>query len=101
MASRIELHNELVSLFGSNHVYYNPPESLKMTYPAIRYVKEYVYNPKADNIGYYTRKRYQITVIDKSPDNPVIDKLLGLPMSTFERHYISDNLNHDVINLYY
>ena len=31
----------------------------------------------------------------------VIDKLLELPMSGFATHYESDNLNHDVIILYY
>ena len=35
--SRLELHALLVELLGSTNVYYEPPETLKMSYPAIRY----------------------------------------------------------------
>ena len=44
---------------------------------------------------------YEIIVIDKLPNNEVIDKILELPYSSFDRHYVSDNLNHDVITIYY
>ena len=98
---RIRLHELLVELFGSNNVYYRPPENLKMEYPCIRYKKENIVSIHADDRPYHKTYRYQITVIDKKPDNEVIDKLLDLPMSSFETHYESDNLNHDVIILYY
>lgn len=98
---RLELHNELVKLLGSNNVYYRPPENLKMQYPCIRYKKEDILINHANNHPYRKTDRYQITVIDKKPDNEVIDKLLELPMSGFATHYESDNLNHDVIILYY
>lgn len=101
MNRRIEFHNILVSLFGNNNVYYREPENLKMQYPCIRYRKETVYKRNADNSTYKKYDRYQVTVIDKKPDNQVIDKLLDLPMSSFDRHYESDNLNHDVITIYY
>ena len=98
---RIQFHQMLVELFGSNNVYYRPPENLKMQYPCIRYKKDNVVSEHADNIGYRKTDRYQVMVIDKSPDNPVIDKLLDLPMSSFSTHYETDNLNHDVIIIYY
>lgn len=98
---RIKLHETLVELFGSNNVYYRPPENLKMQYPCIRYTKENIIGTHADNITYKKTDRYQVTVIDKKPDNAVIDKLLDLPMSAFATHYESDNLNHDVIIIYY
>lgn len=98
---RLELHKKLVELLGSNNVYYRPPENLKMQYPCIRYKKENILINHADNYPYRKTDRYQITVIDKKPDNEVIDKILELPMSGFDTHYESDNLNHDVITLYY
>lgn len=98
---RIQFHEILVNLFGNNNVYYRPPENLKMQYPCIRYKKENVVSTHADNISYRKTDRYQITVIDKKPDNEVIEKILDLPMSSFETHYESDNLNHDVIVVYY
>lgn len=101
MNNRIALHNKLVELFGNNHVYYQPPENLKMEYPCIRYSKHNITSSHADNINYVNKTSYEIVIIDKNPDNAVIEKILGLPLSSFDRHYISDNLNHDVIVLYY
>ena len=101
MSKRLELHNKLVTLFGNNHVYYQPPENLKMEYPCIRYSKSDITSRHADNINYVNKTSYEIVVIDKHPDNAVIEKILELPLSSYDRHYISDNLNHDVIRIYY
>ena len=101
MASRLELHSKLVELFGSKNVYYQPPESIKMEYPAIKYSKSNIRNAYANNTPYIQSTSYQIIVIDSKPDNPVITKLLRLPMCSYDRNYISDNLNHDVLTLYF
>jgi len=101
MNRRLELQQKLEELFESPNVYYQPPENLKMVYPCIRYHRLDMDSIHADNINYRNTTRYQITVIDKKPDNAVIEKIMGLPMSSFDRHFVSDNLNHDVIVLYY
>ena len=101
MNKRLELHNKLVALFCNDHVYYQPTESLKMEYPCIRYSKSDITSRHADNINYVNKTSYEIVVIDKHPDNVVIEKILELPLSSYDRHYISDNLNHDVIRIYY
>lgn len=101
MGSRLELQNKLEELLGKKHVYYQPPESLKMEYPCIRYSKTNIDSKYANNIKYINTNLYTLTVIDRRPDNEVIQKILELPLSSFDRHYVSDNLNHDVINLYF
>lgn len=101
MSNRLKLQSELEKLLGNRHVYYQPPESLKIEYPAIVYSKDDINSRYADNTGYRFLTRYTITVIDKKPDNTVIDKLLSIPYCSFDRHYISDNLNHDTLTLYY
>lgn len=101
MGSRIYLQNLLETLLGSENVYYDPPTSLAMKYPAIRYSKSDIDTVYANNSTYKSMKRYEIIVIDKKADNPVIEKLLNLPYCSFDRHYKSDNLNHDVLTLYY
>lgn len=101
MASRLDLQNKLEGLLGNRNVYYQPPESLKMEYPAIRYSKSIISSRHADDVKYTNFTRYEIIVIDRKPDNDVIQKILELPHSSFDRHYVSNNLNHDVINLYY
>lgn len=101
MASRLELQAKLEELLGLNHVYYQPPESLRLEYPAIVYSKSKIETRKANNSTYSKFTRYDITVIDKRPDNPVIDKLMELPYCSYDRPYKADNLNHDVLSIYY
>lgn len=101
MASRLELQAKLEELLGVKHVYYQPPESLKLEYPAIVYSKSKITTRKANNSTYYKTTRYDITVIDKRPDNPVIEKLMKLPYCSYDRSYKVDGLNHDTLNLYY
>ena len=101
MANRIELQTKLEELLGSRNVYYKPPETLKLKYPAIEYSKANIEDTYANNSVYSRKTKYTLVVIDTKPDNPVIDKLLDLPYSSFDRHYVSDNLNHDVITLYF
>lgn len=99
--TRLNLQAKLEELLGSKHVYYNPPENLKMEYPAIRYSKNDIEDTYANNIKYISRDVYDLVVIDKKPDNPVIKKLLELPYSEFDRHYVADGLNHDIIRIFY
>jgi hypothetical protein len=101
MASRLKLQNELETLNGNKNVYYNPPASLNMSYPAIRYSKSRINSRFADNAAYTFTHCYEIIVINKRPDSPVIDKLLQMPYCTHDRTYTADNLYHDVFTLYY
>lgn len=101
MATRLELHEKLEKLLDSKNVYYEPPENLKIDYPCFIYGLDDVYRRPADNIGYTIQNRYQITLIDRMPDNPVRDRLLELPGCSFDRSYKSDNLEHYVFTLYW
>ena len=101
MANRVKLQAKLEELIGNKNVYYQPPESLKMEYPCIRYSKSNIVSTHADNMKYSNNTKYEIIVIDKRPDNDVIKKILNLPYSEHDRHYVSNNLNHDVIILYF
>lgn len=102
MSSRTDLHAKLVELFESKNVYCQPPENLKISYPAIIYTKDDIDKKAADDSGYLLTKRYKVTVVGSLPDNPVIDKILSqIPTSSYDRSYISDKMNHDVLTVYY
>lgn len=101
MATRLELESLLRSLLGSDNVYYQSPSQNNMEYPAIRYSKTKPSTAHADNKTYIKKPCYQIIVMDKKPDNPVIEKLLELPYCSWNNHYVANNLNHDVLTLYY
>lgn len=100
MADRLELHSVLQELLGSSNVYYQPPESIKMQYDAIRYSKKTIDSKYANDRKYSMIDCYEIIVISRLPDNPVIKKLLSLPYCSYDRHYIADNLHHDVLTIY-
>ena len=101
MSSRTDLQSKLEELLGSRNVYYQPPGTVMMNYPAIVYSKNRISSKFANDAKYSKMNCYELIVIDRKPDNPVIDKLLDLPYSSFDRHYESDNLHHDVITLYH
>lgn len=101
MSNRTNLQATLERILGSRNVYYQPPETVKINYPAIVYMKDDIDSKYANDKKYLNTKRYEIIVIDKKPDNEAVDKILELPLSSFDRHYTSDNLHHDVITLYY
>lgn len=101
MATRLELQAKLEEILGSRNVYFQPPNGLKMDYPAIVYSLNDIQKTTADDIAYLKRRQYQIIVISRLPDHPAIDAILELPYSEYDRPYKSDNLNHDVITLYF
>ena len=100
-AKRLELHEVLCDILGSRNVYFQPPESIKMSYPAIRYARDRFANEHANNNVYLQHVSYQITVIEKDPDGSIAAKIANLPNCRSDRSYTADNLNHDVFILYW
>lgn len=101
MADRLDLQSLLEELLESRNVYYQSPESVKMQYPAIRYSKKKIEAVHANDSKYLIRDCYELIVISRKPDDPVIKKLLMLPYCSYDRPYIADNLYHDVFTIYY
>lgn len=101
MDRREELHEILCEALGSRNVYFQPPESIKMQYPAIVYSRDDINNDFANNSVYMQSLAYSVTVIDSDPDSEVVDKVSILPRCQYDRHYKTDNLNHDVFTIYY
>ena len=101
MGTRLELQTLLEETLGSRNVYFQPPETLKISYPCIIYTRDYAVTNFADNNPYTHTKRYSVTVIDKNPDSLIPEMIAAMPMSTFVRHFTANNLNHDIYNVYF
>ena len=101
MASRLDLQKKLEELNENNNVYFQPPNNKQISYPAIKYELDRVKTKFANNGSYICNKCYQLTVISRDPEPNIIDKLLELPMCTFDRGYKADNLNHFVFTIYW
>ena len=56
MGSRLELQAKLEEALGSKNVYYQPPESLKLTYPAIIYSMSGMSRKHADDQEYMKKR---------------------------------------------
>ena len=96
--SRRKLHELLVEILGSRNVYFQPPESKKLTYPCIVYERSNIQNTDANNDVYLQNYTYQITVIDPDPDSDIPQKVSKYVHCRLTRHFASNGLNHDVFN---
>lgn len=102
-AKRLQLDDKLRAIMkdicGSENVYYQPPANLVMKYPCIRYERSRLTDVAADDDAYLRRTRYSVTVIDSDPDSDIVAAVWDLRYCSHDRHYISDNLNHDVFTI--
>lgn len=102
MANRLDLQRKFEELLESKNVYFNPPESLKMKYPCIRYSAESPFTKRANNGTYMLVRKYEGIVIDRNPDSVIAESILAaFPMCSLGSPYPADNLNHFPFTLYY
>lgn len=98
---RSKLQTKLEELLGSRNVYYQPPETVRMQYDAIRYSLGTPEARFANDKRYTHLTCYDLIVISRKPDPDVVDKILYLPYTSLSKPYTADNLYHYPIKLYY
>lgn len=101
MATRRELQALLEETLGCRNVYFQPPESMKISYPAIVYSLGNIESNHADDVVFTSVKQYSVIYITADPDSGMVDVLSKLPYCRFDRHYKADNLNHYVYTMYF
>jgi len=101
MGARTDLQSLLETLLGSRNVYFQPPPTLQMKYPCIVYNLDDMDSKFANNYPYAVERRYSLTVIDADPDSLILDKVVMLQKCIFNRHFVADNLNHNIFILYF
>lgn len=102
MAQRLELQELLDSLLpAGQEAYFDPPPTVNMSYPCIRYELDRIDIRHADNQPFKHMKRYQLTVMDRDPDSDIPDKVAQLPRVAFDRKFTADNLHHFVFTLFF
>lgn len=98
---RIALGQIFRDILGTGNVYFQPPASVRMSYPCIVYRLDDIRKVSADDGSYGRHKRYLVTLVDKNPDSDYQEELLKLPLCRFGRFYTQDGLNHWVYEIYY
>lgn len=100
--SRQKLHNTLVGVVGDSgtKVYYQPPSSTMIQYPAIVYSRSDVVVRHADNSTHSLHWVYSATFISLDPDSPIPELLIRLPNARFVRSDTIDGLYHYTIEIH-
>lgn len=102
MDRRLTLHEKLIEILGNNNVYFQPPETLKMHYPCIRYKKARPNVKHADDMRYLKTNHYELTVICQDPDTDIPDRICDVfPLCSIDRYYSASNLTHCALDLYF
>ena len=83
------------------NVYYQPPASIRLSYPCVIYSLSKIQNTHADDSVYMQNNAYDILVIDKNPDSEIVKIISKFPRAKFDRTYISDNLYHTSFSIYF
>lgn len=102
MSDRYSLQADLEKLIGSENVYFQPPENIKLKYPCIIYNMSRIQDIHADNKRFFTHIKYDVTIIDSNPDSSLPNDFLNhFRYGSFDRMFINDNLYHYTFGLYY
>lgn len=80
-------------------VYFSPPS--KMEFPCIVYEVAKRIDTNADDIKYFNKTQYTITVITVNPDSDLPNKVLqNMNYISHDKRFVSDRLYHDVFTYY-
>lgn len=104
---------ELRDLLGTDEVYFQTSSDAGLedepyiftgiNYPCFIVKRTSAYQPKANDKTYLFRPAYEVTYINRDEPDPEMLYEVGqrFPLCNYQRHFISDNLHHDVWTIYY
>ena len=101
MGDRLYLQAKFEEILGSRNVYFQPPASVSMNYPAIRYELKDFRNQSANNSqSYITSTGYECVLIMRTPDTEYLQEIFKIPYCKFGRYYRAENLHHYSFTIY-
>lgn len=101
MSDRLYLQAQFEKILGSRNVYFQPPASVSMRYPAIRYgLKDFQTKSANNSSTYMMRTGYECVLITKEPDSEFLQQIFEIPYCRFDRYYRADNLHHYTFTIY-
>lgn len=107
MGRRLDLHHNLRSLYervtkksSEGKVYFQPPASVRLSYPCIIYKLIDMPTNNANNFPYKIEHCYELSVIDTDPNSELREQVARMFTCRLVRVYESDNLHHYVFHIY-
>ena len=101
MSNRLDLQAKFEEILGSRNVYFQPPASVLMKYPAIRFeLKDFRTKSANNSAMYISNTGYECVLIMKEPDSEYLQQIFQIPYCKFGRYYRADNLHHYTFTIY-
>lgn len=107
MGRRLDLHHKLKEVYerttgksSDGKVYFQPPASVKLSYPCILYKLSEMPPTFANNFPYQIEHSYELTVIDSDPNSNLREQIAKMPYCRLARVFESNNLHHYVFHIY-
>lgn len=99
---RLQLQSKLEEVIGSRHVYFQPPETMRLEYPCVVYFKNALPVKYANNKIYKKKQAYTLTYVDKNPDSEMPNTILhAFSFIRTDSYYRTEGLNHTKFTLYF
>lgn len=108
------LIQELKDLLGTDEVYFQPSAVAGdgmdqayiftgLQYPCFIIERTTAYQPNANDRKYLFRPGYRVTYINRDEPDPEMLEIVVRHFSccSYDQHFVSDNLHHDVFTIYY
>ena len=108
------LIQELKDLLGTDEVYFQAAPDVGngddeayiftgINYPCFVMERTTAYQPNANDRKYLFRPGYQVTYINQDePDPEMLETVIRhFSCCSYQRHFVSNNLHHDVFMIYY
>lgn len=99
--TRVEFRDKLRSLKEGVHTYFQPPSSVRITYPCFIYSREVGRTIRADDRRYGYAEGYEVIYITTDPDTDVPQKVMdAFTYCSDGKPYITDGLYHYPFTIY-
>ncbi len=107
MGRRLDLHHLLEEAYeeatmrdSDKRVWFQPPASVRLTYPCIVYKLSDMPPTYANNNPYQIEHEYELEVIDTDVNSALRERIALLPKCRLSRIFENDNLRHYVFHIY-
>lgn len=102
MTDRMILQKKLCSILGTNNVYFEPPENIKLNYPCFIYFSGSPFTSSANNKLYLFTNSYNVTYIDINPCTDIIKIMLSnFDYITTGSSFVNDGLHHYTFDIFF
>lgn len=101
MHKQQEVQSILESILGSRNVYFQPPASVQIKFPAFIYFTGRVNDRFADDSRYLKRRPYEVQYVSKTFDEKFVNDMLELPYCELNTTFKKDNVYHYNFTIYF